>query len=324
VPDQLGDLSILFPLPASNITALQQMGNFFPGKYQIAFFDGCDSFGYLDDTLAKRRAALNPDDATGTKYLDIVTNAMPAYFDNMPTATMALFNALLDDAHPKTYQAIMQNISPDHVVMATNEEDNVYTPGMTAAAWPSTAGTITEVGFVGKSESVLYASDLLPAVKYVFELAPEGAFPGGDGDLRVRAGAAPDATQTYKCKSYIANSNERCALTLAAPAKMLMSVTGDAAGVQNHYELRVFAQSFVQLDLGEAARGSRVTRSSPSAITNRPAASRGLSTSPSTTWPASRPNTGVRKYQALTRLASPWRKSQNQSSDAPRLITRTR
>jgi hypothetical protein len=226
----------------SNIAALQQMGNFFPGKYQIAFLDGCDSFAYLDDTLAKRRAALNPDDPSGTKYLDIVTNAMPAYFDNMPTATMALFNALLDDAHPKTYQAIMQNISPDHVVMATNEEDNVYTPGMSAAAWPSAAGVITEVGFVGKSESVLYTSDLLPAGKYVFELVPEGAFPGGDGDLRVRAGAAPDTTQTYKCKSYIANSNERCAMTLAAPTKVFMSVTGDAAGVQSHFELRVFAQ----------------------------------------------------------------------------------
>lgn len=109
------------------------MGNFFPGKYQIAFFDGGDSFDYLDDTLAKRRAVLNPDDQTGTKYLDNITKAMPAYFDNMPTATMAPINALLDDAHPEPCQAIMQNISPDPVVMATNEEDNVYKLGMILA-----------------------------------------------------------------------------------------------------------------------------------------------------------------------------------------------
>ena len=100
----------------------------------------------------------------------------------------------------------------------------------------------TDAGFVGKSESVLYQSDLLPAGKYVFTLLADAAFPGGDADLRVRAGVAPDLTQTYKCKSYIGNSNERCVLSLAAPAKVFMSVTGDALGVQSHFELRAFAQ----------------------------------------------------------------------------------
>ena len=100
----------------------------------------------------------------------------------------------------------------------------------------------TEVAFVGKSESVLYTSDLLPAGKYVFTLLADAALPGGDADLRVRAGAAPDLTQTWKCKSYVGNSNERCVLQLAAPAKIFMSVTGDAPGVQSHFELRAFAQ----------------------------------------------------------------------------------
>jgi hypothetical protein len=127
------------------------------------------------------------------------------------------------------------------VVVATGEEDNVFTPGLRAAAWP-TANLITDAGFVGKSESVLYTSDVLPAGKYVFELLPDAAFAGGDADLRVRAGVAPDLTQTYKCKSYVGNSNERCVLSLAAPAKVFMSVTGDATGVQSHFELRAFAQ----------------------------------------------------------------------------------
>ena len=225
----------------SNIAALQTKGAFFPGKYQIVFLDGCDTFAYLDNALAARRAALNPDDVAGTKYLDVVTNAMPAFFNNMPSSTMALVNALLDDGNPRTYPAIFKDISTDHVVVATGEEDNVFTPGMRAAAWP-TATTPTEAGFVGKSESVLYTSDVLPAGKYVFELLPDAAFAGGDADLRVRAGAAPDLTQTWKCKSYTGNSNERCVLSLAAPAKVFMSVTGDALGVQSHFELRAFVQ----------------------------------------------------------------------------------
>ena len=225
----------------SNIAALQTKGAFFPGKYQIVFLDGCDTFAYLDDVLGQRRAALNPDDPAGTKYLDVVTNAMPAYFNNMPSATMALVNALLDDAHPRTYPAIFRDVSADHVVVATGEEDNVFVPGMQSKAWPL-AAPITEAGFVGKSESVLYTSELLPAGKYVFTLLPDAAFPGGDADLRVRAGAAPDLTQTWKCRSYVGNSNERCVLQLAAPAKVFMSVTGDAAGVQSHFELRAFAQ----------------------------------------------------------------------------------
>ena len=225
----------------SNIASLQLKGNFFPGKYQIVFFDGCDTFAYLDNTLANRRAALNPDDPAGTRYLDIVTNAMPAYFNNMPAATMALINALLDDAHPRTYPAIFRDVSADHVVVATGEEDNVYTPGLHTPAWPN-ATPITELGFVAKRETVLYTSPVLPAGKYVFTLLPDAAFPGGDADLRVRAGAAPDLTQTWKCPSYVANSNERCVLKLAAPAKVFMSVTGDALGVQSHFELRAFAQ----------------------------------------------------------------------------------
>lgn len=36
-----------------------------------------DSFAYVDRSLAERRAVLNPDDPGGTKYMDMVTNAMP-------------------------------------------------------------------------------------------------------------------------------------------------------------------------------------------------------------------------------------------------------
>lgn len=220
----------------ANVAALALKGAFFPGKYQIVFFDGCDTFAYADDTLATRRAALNPDDPTGSRYLDVVTNAMPAYFSYMSDASMALVRALLNDAAPKTYPAIFHDVARDHVVVATNEEDNVFTPAAAASLRPRWTD-LRESGFVGKSESVLYQTAVLPAGTYSFQLTPDPAFPGGDADLRVRAGSAPPLTQEFKCKSYVANSNEKCTLKLAAPAKVFLSVTGDKIGVQSRYIL---------------------------------------------------------------------------------------
>lgn len=218
----------------ANVRALQAKGQFFPGQYQIVFFDGCDTFAYLDDALAARRAPLNPDDPSGTKYLDVVTNAMPAYFSNMPEASMALIGALLDDQNPRSYNAIFRGVSKEHVVVATGEEDNVFRPGLAPARW----NALAEEGFVAKGETVAYSTELLPAGRYLFTLVPDPARPGGDADLRVRAGAAPDLSLTWKCRSYTGNSNERCLLTLAAPAKVFLTVTGDKAGVESAFELR--------------------------------------------------------------------------------------
>jgi len=218
----------------ANVAALARKGAFFPGKYQIVFFDGCDTFAYTDDTLATRRAALNPDDVSGTKYLDTVTNAMPAYFNNMSDASMALFRALLHDEAPKSYPAIFKDVAKDHVVVAQGEEDNAYLPGSTLGPkWTN----LEETGFVGKSESVTYTTDVLPAGTYSFQLTPDPAFAGGDADLRVKAGSLPPLTAEFKCKSYIGNSNEKCTLKLAAPAKVYLSVTGDKIGVQSRFVL---------------------------------------------------------------------------------------
>ena len=221
----------------ANVRALANMGTFFPGKYQVLFIDGCDTFAYADNTWATRRAALNPDDASGTKYLDIVTNAMPAYFDSMPDAAMALVKALRHPESPKTYPQIFHDINPDHVVVANGEEDNVFHPGM---AYTSRA-SLAEEGFVGKPESVLYTWDVQPG-KYVFALSPDPSMAGGDADLRVRAGAMPTTDLTYKCKSYVGNSNERCTMTLTSPQKIYATVTGDKLGVDSHFFLRAFSQ----------------------------------------------------------------------------------
>ena len=68
----------------TNIRTLSQKGSFAPGKYVVWAVNGCDTFAYLDRTLAARRATLNPDDPSGTRYMDQVSNVMPSYFKTAP------------------------------------------------------------------------------------------------------------------------------------------------------------------------------------------------------------------------------------------------
>jgi hypothetical protein len=221
----------------ANVAALSRKGKFFPGAYQIFFMNGCDTFAYYDNTLPSIRAALNPTDPTGTRFMDFITNAMPAYFHALTEDSMAIVNAAVAHTTPTTYQNIFKNMDRVQVVVVTGEEDNVfsatYDPGVT---WNG----LEESGAVAKGQTVTYVTETLPAGKYVFTTTPDTAAPGGDADLRVRVGAAPTITSTYKCPSYLYNSNERCAVTLSAPAKVHLAVTGDKAGVSSRYILRGF------------------------------------------------------------------------------------
>jgi hypothetical protein len=76
------------------------------------------------------RTRLNPDDPTGTKYLEFVTNAMPSPFASMADASIALIDGLMNTAAPKSYDEMFVNIQQSEVVLVTGEEDNVFTPGM--------------------------------------------------------------------------------------------------------------------------------------------------------------------------------------------------
>lgn len=218
----------------ANARALANKGAWFPGKYQVLFVDGCDTFAYQDDTLAKTRALLNPDDPTGTRHLDVITNAMPAYFMSMPGAAMSLIGALSRPESPKTYEQIFASVDPSQVVVADGEQDNVFVPGTPIAAPVfETSGTVTY------KQSVAYTTETLQPGRYAFEMSNDPSAPGGDADLRVRAGAAPDGTQTYKCPSYRYNSNERCTLTITAPTKVFVTATGDSQA-QASYLVRAF------------------------------------------------------------------------------------
>ncbi|MGQ0503876.1 MAG: hypothetical protein ACT4TC_01000 [Myxococcaceae bacterium] len=113
-----------------NVRALANRGKFVSGKYLIVFMNGCDTVAYVDGSLAQTRAVLNPDDPTGTKYMEIITNAMPAYFSSMPDASMALLNALMKLEAPATYEEIFAEVDRSQVVVVTGEEDNVFVPAV--------------------------------------------------------------------------------------------------------------------------------------------------------------------------------------------------
>ena len=223
----------------ANVRALAAKGRFFPGKYQIFFMDGCDTFAYFDGALAATRAKLNPDDASGTRYMEVVTNAMPAYFMNMPGSAMALVSALSSPASPKSYNKIFQSVDDSQIVVVTGEEDNVYVPGYVPPG-PRWSGLAAQ-GDVGKSESVPLVTDVLQPGTYVFSTTADAMHPGGDADLRVRIGAAPTGapSTTYKCQSYLYNSNEKCTVKVTTPSRVYLSVTGDST-TRSFYRLEGF------------------------------------------------------------------------------------
>ncbi len=209
-----------------NVRALTRKGTFRAGKYQIVFMNGCDTFAYVDGSLAEARARLNPDDPTGTRYLDMITNARPSYFVSNTAADMALINGLLSYAQPRTYQTMFRSIDSAQVVVVTGEEDNVFVPGYNPNPNPNpTAWTLDERGSVTAGEARRYTSPTVPAGTYVVTMRHDIAAPGGDADLYVRANTAPTES-AYDCRPYSNGSNEECRVTLTAPGVIHVLIRG--------------------------------------------------------------------------------------------------
>jgi hypothetical protein len=111
-----------------NVRALARMGTFLPGKYQIIYMNGCATFAYVDGHLAETRAALNPDDPTGTKYMEIITNPMPPTWDSLPINTMSMVRDLVKLEAPVDYETLLGNFDQSGFVVVTGEEDNTFQP----------------------------------------------------------------------------------------------------------------------------------------------------------------------------------------------------
>jgi len=216
----------------ANVRALSQKGRFVAGQYAIFFMNGCDTYAYVDGSLAQSRARINTDDPTGTKYMEIVTNGMPAFFHSMSGASLALIRGLMKPDAPLTYEQMFKNIDRSQVVMVTGEEDNTFVPGQ-----PRTGYVQLESGSVDKGQELRYQTMSLPAGKVVVTMT--GA--AGDADLYVRMGSQP-TLQAYDCRPYEGGSNETCTVTLTAPGVVYVSVFGYAAGA-NAFELRITADA---------------------------------------------------------------------------------
>lgn len=206
----------------ANIKKLAKKGSWKQGQYAIVFMNGCDTYAYIDSELNEAHAHVNPDDPDGTKYLDIVANAMPSFFRSMSGATMALIRNLLDPENPRTYEQIFQQIDSAEVVLVTGEHDNVFVPGYDPGGDPT--GTqwagMDESGTVAKDEQVAYQTPVLEAGRYTFAL--DG---NGDADLYVRVGLAP-TLELYDCRPYIEGSAETCEVVIETPAPVHVLVVG--------------------------------------------------------------------------------------------------
>ena len=205
----------------TNVRALAQAGEWVKGQYVIVYMNGCDTFAYIDDALFNAHKAINPDDTTGFKYIDIVNNAMPAFFHSMAGASMSLFRGLLDHANPSTYEQMFRGVDSSQIILVSGEQDNEFTPGGggTPATWPG----LTDAGTVKRGESKSWATPTVEAGRYTFSITGTN-----DADLYVRVGSAP-TTSKFDCRPFKTGSNESCTVTLSQPAPIHVMVNGFSA-----------------------------------------------------------------------------------------------
>lgn len=209
-----------------NVRALARKGRWVGGQYVIVFMNGCDTFAYVDGSLAQTRAPLNPDDPEGTKYLDFVVNAMPAYFASDSAASMAMINGLLSYEAPKSYEVMFKEIDSSQIVLVTGEQDNVYYPGYSEGGEPNQpepawAG-LSEAGTLAAGAEVRFETPALAAGTYRFAITGTG-----DADLYVRVGEAPTEA-LYDCRPYRTDANETCEVKLTTAAPVHVMVEGYA------------------------------------------------------------------------------------------------
>ena len=207
----------------ANIRALARKGEWQTGQYAMVFLNGCDTYAYVDTAIFDAHAAVNDDDEHGTRYADVITNALPSFFANMSGATMALVKGMLRYETPRTYEQIFGDVSSTQIVLVSGEEDNTFVPG--GGDEPTTDGWdgMELTGAPAKNDEVRFETDVLPAGTYSFTMSGTG-----DADLYVRTGLLP-TTSEYDCRPYRAGSNETCTVVLPAPARIFGMVRGYAA-----------------------------------------------------------------------------------------------
>ena len=204
----------------ANIRALARKGSWVQGQYAIVFMNGCDTYAYVDSALWDAHSAVNPDDPEGTKYLDIVMNAMPSPFSAEPANMRAFVDALWHRDTPMTFEQIFASVTARQVVLVSGEQDNVFVPG--EGGEPQAWDGMEESGTLAKDEEVRFSTPTLAVGRYVVSITGTG-----DADLYVRAGTEPTTT-LYDCRPFRGDSNETCLVDLGATAPLHILVRGEA------------------------------------------------------------------------------------------------
>lgn len=112
-----------------NVRALGRKGKVVAGKYQLVLVNGCQSFAYIDTTMVDRRRAANgSNDPNGTRFLDVVGNAMPSYANNLANVSLKLYDAAIDASSPRSYASLLDEMPDSHIAVVFGEEDNTFSP----------------------------------------------------------------------------------------------------------------------------------------------------------------------------------------------------
>ncbi|MBW2452908.1 MAG: hypothetical protein JRI68_00260 [Deltaproteobacteria bacterium] len=113
---------------SKNIKALASKGIVKEQAYQVMMFQGCSTFAYLDRSVNDRRIELNgvEIDPLGTKFLDVVVTARPAYaYTNSPSFWTVL--TTLSGTEALTYDDMLEAMPQQAIPLVAGEEDNPET-----------------------------------------------------------------------------------------------------------------------------------------------------------------------------------------------------
>lgn len=79
-------------------------------NYQIIYWAGCNSYSYYTLPFFKFKADANPQDARGTKGLDIISNGLPSLFSYNAENAKITFGAMFNWENNSTYKEIIDRI----------------------------------------------------------------------------------------------------------------------------------------------------------------------------------------------------------------------
>ncbi len=221
----------------AHIRALANNGRWTRGQYVVVMMDGCDTYAYVSSALADAHTMVNPDDdPDGTKYLDIVMNAMPSPFGLAEEAPVPIVRAMLNygaTGTAATYQDIFRTVNDSQVILVAGEQDNRFPNDLDEPVDPVDGDPIVPGGGEDPNQPVPMLDEVLELSAGAFETRLTHELPIGtyrftidgdaDADLYVRIGMAPNE-QEFDCSSTEYGAWESCDVTLTAPSVVIPGI----------------------------------------------------------------------------------------------------